>query len=282
MTNCLVRDVRVPENILRWSRLAREYQTNEQVAASEFADIAAKFCNLQATIKVSGGCRDPVTTIALALTIDAELVDWADRFPNKNTYTVVILKEKSAEVFADYWHSYRDIWIAAVWNHYRSIRILVNQIILAQLARLTEHLPFDSSFHFSSLYDHQIEASKTTIVELSHKICASVPFYLGHHHNDRRDWTPGYQPQNAAHGKLLLWPLHVAGESDLVSAAMRTWVVERLENVAQVMGLEMARVLAQALKTNHQTTEWGTQDTKGWRELTAGTRMLDLFDEQGL
>jgi hypothetical protein len=55
-----------------------------------------------------------------------------------------------------------------------------------------------------------------------------------------------------AHGKLLLWPLYVAGQTEYVSDVMRSWVINRMEKLADV-GIGKATVLARMLKAGIYT-----------------------------
>lgn len=259
----------VPKKILKWSRLAREYETTEQILESEFADILAKFCSLQASIDYHYDGGNPEKHIASALIMDADLSDWAARFPSKNIYTTVMAKEASAEVFTDHWHRYRSVGVAVAWNHYRTLRILVNRIIITQIGYLTENLPAHEFEQYSSPHGDLIENSRSMVVELSHEICASVPFFLKYDvHSDDTKSSSTCQPQNAARGRVLLWPLYVAGQTENLSDIMRLWAVGRLDKLAEVMAIRKAKVLAHVLRTQRETAWLGVKDKRGWQELS--------------
>ncbi|KAL4951027.1 hypothetical protein BDW69DRAFT_196766 [Aspergillus filifer] len=61
---------------------------------------------------------------------------------------------------------YSDLWVAETWNHYRTFRLTIQNIITHCLLLLPGR-------------EVEIEATATTIRQLATDICASVPFYLG-------------------------------------------------------------------------------------------------------
>jgi hypothetical protein len=260
----LIRRVCVPESILNWSRLAREYETGDEISGSELAEIIASFCSLQVAINDGQYAHAPAELVAWAISLDTQLLEWVANHHVQNLYSTVIISEASPDIFTDHWHLYRNIHVASIWNHYRSIRILVNQVIVSLLSHNTEDSehPWVTSGLFSTSYSNQREASKRVVVQLSHDICSSVQFFLMHaQENSSIDWRSSYQPRSTAVGKLLLWPLHVAGQNDFVSDIMRMWIVGRLEKLAAVIGIRKAAILGRMLKSKQYTP-------KVWREMT--------------
>lgn len=260
-----MRRVDVPETILKWSRLAREHENDHEVAESELADSMAKFCNLQAATDCPGYDNDPSVFVSCALGIDAELAEWYARWQSSFLFATIIAREMTPEVFDDYWHLYPNIMVALILNHYRCIRTLVNQIIITQLTAMTTNLDPDLVFQYSSIYNDQMDSSRKMIVELSHEICASVPYYL--------DYYPGYQVESwissinsaskNARAKLILWPLYVAGQTEYISEIMRTWLIEQLEVLSKEMGTHKSKAkgLAMLLRTR------GRASGQAWRQL---------------
>lgn len=75
MVNSLIRRVEVPSALLKWSKLSREYELNDEVCESELAHIMADFCGLQAAIE--SGDEDMYTKfLETAFYIDSELDQW--------------------------------------------------------------------------------------------------------------------------------------------------------------------------------------------------------------
>jgi len=239
-------------------KLAREYETQDEVIESELSELMAKYCDLQATIDRRDEYIDPVKVVEYASNIDAELVAWATRWHSRDLYET-ILAVPSQDILSNYWHLYSGIVIACVWNNYRSIRILLHQVIIEQLGRIETSFPTDSILEYTSTVQDQIESSKREIVELSHKICATIPYYMYHNcYTDRAGWDSAYHPKNTARTKLVVWPLYVAGQSECVSDSMRFWTADQLEKMGSSMGIRKCVALAQLLrmKQRHVPKQW--------------------------
>jgi hypothetical protein len=265
LVNSLVRQARVPETMLKWSRLARQYETSDEIAESELADIFAQFCDLEAAIASNGEYTNPSKVIGHASSIDAELVCWAAKWQVEEPYTSITAREPSPDIFSDHWHLYNDIFVADLWNNYRSIRINVNEIIVKHLSRMNEFHATSSILNYTPDYDNQLECSKRTVLELARQICAAVPFYIGrtlytNNTNNPTGESP-YNIKNAARARLILWPLYVAGQSDFISDIMRGWIADQLEKIRDTMGLGRARALSGLVRSKQRA------QGRRWRDL---------------
>jgi hypothetical protein len=263
IANCLVRRVGVPEAILKWTKLAREYEDGHELSESELGDIMAHYCNLAAAIEMRESNNDPSVFLSAALNLDYELAEWQSRWQEPEPFTKIEIQANDANFFSNHWHFYPNVALALVSSHYRCIRTLVNQIILTQLGRLTLSLDPDLVFRYSAIYNEQVDCSKRLIIELSHDICASVPYFLDQF------------PQNDAHScnfdaatrsgraKLVLWPLYVAGQTECVSDDMRLWIVEQLEKLGIERGTHKGKAngLAKLLRMKMRI------EARKWREL---------------
>ena len=250
------------------SRLARQYETSEEISDGELTDIYAELCVLQADL--SDGKKDSAALLAHAMTIDADMNEWAVKCPTRCCWKAIGVKGPCEDVLGNHWDLYRDVGVAFAWNNHRTMRILVNEIIIEQLSRLIECLPTP---RFQPPLEDQISYSRRMIDRLARKICTSVPFYLGRKEapNDS-SYDNFFQPQLAVHGRALIWPLYVAGSTCKASDPMRQWIVARLEHIAEKMAIPKASIAAQALRSN-QKTEWlGTKDLIGWRKLDTARR----------
>lgn len=248
--------------MLKWSRLARQYETKDEIAESELADLFAQFCDLQASIASNSDYTNPAKVVAHASSIEAELVGWASTWQAEEPYASIIARELSPDVFSDHWHLYNDIFVADLWNNYRSIRINVNEIIAKHLILLNSYQQAASILHYLPAYNDQLECSKRTVLELSRQICAAVPFYMGRNldTNNTIRQSP-YNIKNAASAKLILWPLYVAGQSDFISDVMRGWIADQLEKIGESMGLGRAKALSTLVRSKQRA------HGKRWRDL---------------
>lgn len=198
---------------------------------------------------------DPEHVITTALAIDAEYESWGKTCPLQFIYQTVTLRQRSEEVFSDHYHVYNNLWIATVWNNYRSVRILLHEILLDQLCHLYLNNP-ESSLLWNDLnfFENQVLASNSILLQLCHDICASVPYYLGFDPN--ADIFSPRQVPKAVAGNLLLWPLYIAGCTDLVSDMMRDWAGGRLRWISDVIGIRQAAPLAFSMKRKQDLLTW--------------------------
>ena len=131
----------------------------------------------------------------------------------------------------------------------------MNELILDQISYVLQHPEeFPSSWESIPFYESQVLASNSTLLQLSHEICASVPFFLGYSvKSSDRSSRP---PPKAVSGNLLLWPLYIAACTGIVSNMMRVWVAGRLSMISDVMGIRQAAPLAYTLKVQQDLLEW--------------------------
>ena len=243
------RRARVPDDIPEWTLCAMAYETPEEIIDSNLSLIIVKFCNLRASMDSFDDYRDSARVVSAAYNIDAELAGWAMQCAVQSVYNTVTIQSQCESVFSDYYHTYDTIWAASTWNSYRGIRILLNELLGRQLTHLSQHhFDYPEAYdEYSSMpYETQILCCKSLLVHLSQDICASVPFYMGYHNRQDGQESPRAPPA-AAGGNLLLWPLFTAACTNVVSDMMRSWVIGRLEKIAEVMGISQATALAHLL-----------------------------------
>ncbi|PVH77619.1 hypothetical protein DL98DRAFT_495253 [Cadophora sp. DSE1049] len=253
ITNCLLRHATVPDIISEWSQ-DLDFETAEQAAATTLSNLAIRYCNLRASMTAFRDYSDPDRIISTACALDAEYEMWARTCPIQYIYQTVTLSEGVDDIFSDYYHVYPSIWTGAIWNNYRSARILVNGLILDQLKYLYQTNPESSLLWEDHCFDqNQILASTNTLLQLCHDICASVPYFLGYSHDS--SGLRG-QPPKCVNGNLLLWPLYTVGESGVISDVMRIWVAGRLQWITDVMGIRQAAPLAHSVVKRQEHLLW--------------------------
>ena len=101
-------------------------------------------------------------------------------------------------------------------------------------------------------------ASNAMLLQLSHDICSSVPYFLGY--STSLDGSGKRQQPKAVSGNLLLWPLYTAAVTGMVSDIMRQWVASRLLMIADVLGIRQAAPLAHTLGLKPELIEWEEKD----------------------
>ncbi|KAJ8059008.1 hypothetical protein OCU04_011988 [Sclerotinia nivalis] len=261
ITNCLQRHVSTPPFIRGWSKYALQFQSPNDAHATLLSEQVMEFCDLRATMSSFHDHSNAENIIKAALAIDSKLVEWAFTCPPESMfYKTLTLRQRSEGVFSDYYHIYDSIWAAALWNHYRCARILINEIVYVQLTHLQYTQPelFVLGPRNPTFSDSQLETSTTTIIQLSHDICASVPFMLGY----KEGGEVSLSSAKAVSGNLLLWPLYTAACTAVVSDMMCHWVAGRLRVISDIMGIKQAAPLSHILTKRKDLLAWELEDIK--------------------
>jgi len=230
-----------------------QYESDEEVAVTTLCYISAEYCSFRSAMRCFCDYSRSAEVISTVLNIDAKLATWATTLPPQYAYDIISISELSEEIFADHYHLYRNLWLAMIWNNYRCIRILVNELLLVHLLHLShEQTSFPDHQEFLFSYDSEVTRVKSVMMTLIHEICASVPFYLGYHGSEK---SPPITPK-VVNGNLLIWPLYIAASIGAASNMMQAWAVTRLEKVGESMGIRQAAVLATVLRRGKTITLW--------------------------
>jgi hypothetical protein len=161
----------VPHSIVRTtcnfqtSTTRQQWQRRKVASPGSISEISFRTINLRAAL-TSGEISDPTIIRATALDMDQDLESWRAGLPRVWLYTPVKHYESDSPDFFDgQEHIYVNSWITTAWNTWRTLRILVNQIILENEEN-------------SAMPDlSQISSAVSTIRELSRDICISVPSF---------------------------------------------------------------------------------------------------------
>jgi hypothetical protein len=138
---------------------------------------------------------------------------------------------------------YHDIWVATVWNWYRSCRMHLHEVLLHCMTLLHSHPPARAQ---SIDPKETLEQSHSIISDMLSEICASVPFCIGD--IDSAGKPAKIERRMPLYGYLLVWPLFVASASAESGSTQDLWIREKLEYVSNVMGIRKARLLATRIK----------------------------------
>jgi hypothetical protein len=186
---------------------------------------------------------DASAIIRDALLLETDLTEWRATLPCNWTYNIRVTPQTDCKFKGTYdgeYHLYKDHWIARMWDHYRWTRILVHELIL-------EHLPRLSLTH-AEIYKQQ-EQSLTIISHLATTICASVWSQL----KLPDPSIPGSYPQLTS-VFMLLWHLRVAGSAVGVPQALHEWVLRILTSIGQEMGIRQTKMVI--YRTTYQRQHW--------------------------
>ncbi|KAL2024893.1 hypothetical protein VTK56DRAFT_3592 [Thermocarpiscus australiensis] len=124
-------------------------------------NICFRFLRFRTAVK-SGEITDHRMIRETARSIDRDLEAWVATLPSTCSYTTVdIHADNDGTSFGGLRHVYGDLWAAQAWNNWRTMRVVVNQIILESAAT-------------SNLSGHATNDSLRVVQDLSTDICISV------------------------------------------------------------------------------------------------------------
>ncbi|KAF2088496.1 hypothetical protein K490DRAFT_72909 [Saccharata proteae CBS 121410] len=223
--------------------------------ANRFVALSIGLPMLRARSKalISRGKIDEKTVIGAkkllddAREFDASLEDWARGLPEGCTYrTVTMVHEISDDVEKEpRWlgpvHSYRDVFIANVWNDYR-----INRIICQSIISTCAKILWKSSGTVDSWF--AVSSARFISQSLADDICASIPFLLTYEMQIDGPLART-QDSDAAEGQgayLAVWPLYIASIVDDLPAQQLAWLKGRLLAIANNYNLQSARAFATA------------------------------------
>jgi hypothetical protein len=252
---CWQKHTPVPHNIIEWSEAAHQYENGEDVAAERLWQISNQLCNLRILSRKISDSSSPYDfsdsrkVIASALEMDNELAVWAATCSSAYRYETVTIEDKSEDLYFNCYHVYSSISVATVWNDYRVIRILVNELLLRHSRKIMEEgLKSIETENLSSFHYRLVQNSASITVQLAGDICSSVPFYLGFSPKNSKAPKRKHFPKTIT-GCLLVWPLYIATRTEF-GPEIREWAVSRLKRIAEDMGIKQAMVVADCVANN--------------------------------
>ncbi|KAF3072612.1 hypothetical protein CFAM422_005318 [Trichoderma lentiforme] len=212
----------------------------------------------------------PTEIIRTALKLDAELVSLMIGVPPSWRYTIVNIpvfegKPITKAVWGDSYHIYQSIPASSMWNNYRSIRIIIQELIIDTLKGLENSENDDIGLSQRSSLASQ--ASQTAL-QLVEDICASVPYNLDIGIEDdtrlkdsalkathtstchRMDVVGTLSPFQAsgAGGLTIMWPLLVAANSGFACDNLRKWIANCLDKIGHSMGINQALAMSKLIQ----------------------------------
>lgn len=121
------------------SGLRLQWRLRSLASPASISELSYRIVNLRAAFKTRQ-ITDPRIICATALEIDDDLETFQAGLPRLWRYsTVDVAAAPTGSFYNMKRHVYPNLWIAEVWNNWRTLRVLVNQIVLQS------ELPVDMS-----------------------------------------------------------------------------------------------------------------------------------------
>ncbi|KAJ8100849.1 hypothetical protein POJ06DRAFT_280873 [Lipomyces tetrasporus] len=191
-TGYIQRRRHLPVEMIEYPEWCREYLSELEQPACSLAGIVTKFTALWASV----GHRMPASSnniIRSALDLESDLKNWAMDIPESWVFNIAPLSGEVDDFAGNAEHAYPNAFIANAWSWYRTVRMLVNDLLVQHLSTCTYN-DVDCSGRLSE--------SRSILSDLSTEICSSASYFLKRF-DILRDISRFY-----IHGAFsLLWPL---------------------------------------------------------------------------
>ncbi|KAL8969247.1 MAG: hypothetical protein Q9197_004439 [Variospora fuerteventurae] len=186
-----------------------------------------------------------------ATKVEAQLSAWPESVPNdwwwksSNTFNTMPSHERKLYVYNRRVDIYPDIWVASVWNSYRSTMLLIQSTILQTLGFLNPP-PL-------SRPAARIVTAINTVQDLVDDICGSVPLNLGtktfggpadraevRYPDDGVTMPSSDYRKSAASlgGWFLLEPLKTAASAISLREGQKEWILRQIERIQRIYIIE--------------------------------------------
>ncbi|KAI9717095.1 MAG: hypothetical protein M1828_007428 [Chrysothrix sp. TS-e1954] len=190
--------------------------------------------------------------------VDADLCKWSLSLRPSWQFTWLEADEACTPgyAFGTHVHTYKTLWIARIWNAFRTARIKLQ-------ATVSDLLGLSNLLGGISAIDEQVK-TQNILQRMVDEVCASVPFCLGNQtpldqqpvarfpmdviskRNSLHAWTMGWF--------LLLVPLQSCSKTPHISDSQRAWIRHQLSRVCQIGtmfmgGRDIASLLSGTLPT---------------------------------
>lgn len=176
--------------------------------------------------------------------LDLEIAQWSHNLPDD--WIPLFVESQQGESLI----TYQRVPMAAIWNYYRAVRLVLQRLILELNRTLATIMGASDSYQ-----DDPVTAS--VIQEMITDVCRTIPFSLGDVDslgNPIRSME-GKPQIRAFHGYTLLWPLWYVLSSGLATPAQTQLIRSVLSRVGSALGIKLALILAEAPEGQYSGTE---------------------------
>lgn len=228
----------LPVELLEFDKKSFKSSNPDDYTSIDLIDILVRFMKLYSTRYDPD--FDPEASIQAAIAFDAELENWEKTLPEKWSFRVEYSNDME-HTFRGTFMVYKDVWASRDINHYLWGRIIVNELIMYNIATLSL---------VGRLAPSHLELQRRSL-EIASRMamyaCAAAASQLGSYaHGIPVQKNRQLPPLNGVF--MLLFPLTIAGSSPAVPEDVHEWVVERFQKIGTNMGIQRALKLIPRMK----------------------------------
>ncbi|KAK9369405.1 hypothetical protein V1509DRAFT_620709 [Lipomyces kononenkoae] len=236
--SCAAASVRIPRALEELSQQLEPTLPEEDVKWSHNGSVMA-VVNFNVDIR-EGKFSSGAEVIAEAKRLDEAFAAREAALPLERIPVRVTIEEDNPLVLEGFFHEYQDHFITHDGNVFRITRIMLNDVIQQHIVVGEEGVS-------------NAKISQEIIECTAREICASVPQFI----------LPGirvenqipFSPLQALRCYALLGPLYIAGKLSK-DCHLRCWVLNTLDHMAATGGMEMAKRVADKLRTSPDASFW--------------------------
>ncbi|KAJ5375736.1 hypothetical protein N7517_007742 [Penicillium concentricum] len=244
---------------------------------------ASKLCQLFLHIRSSPKPPGQATVeswITAGRECDIELSQWTQTLPNR--WLPLVVYSAQGEPLL----TYNRISNAVVWNYYRAVRVMIQQLLLGLNSTLTSIKAANkqsSDSQDTSTFEPEPEsesvldelALQAIIHEMTTDVCRSIPFALADVDSlGRPNKSDSPLQMRAAQGYGLLWPLWYILSSGMPTPAQVELIRTVLSRVGSTLGIKLALILAREAERIRGEQDKAQGEIVG-RDLPRGACNLD-------
>jgi len=184
--------------------------------------------------------------INLIMRTDAESCTWNSNASDSWSFSINL--DHSIDGWGYYFageYTYTSVWIAMMWNIYRTARIILNQCLIKCMDHVGKIL--DPELIFGPVQAAQeinvVEKSRKLTLHFANEICNTVRFLLGETTNESFHHEQGPQElkSEALGGYFLMWPLNVVLTIDFLPPDQKYWIQNVLSSrIGENWGIKSA------------------------------------------
>lgn len=294
LLSCLQNKIPMPADLIELWAFSTNF-SGGHTPRKLFSDIMIRFIDLNVAVQ-NRSLSNTDAIIASAAQIDSELLNLQTNIPPMWQYQTIFTDADPDLVFEGFYHVYSDLWVAQMWNNFRILRMVLNEVIREQLIKGYSSNPL---LFTAPEYAVQLQVSTDAIILLASKICATVPQHAGYIPPLAPPHPAGSEQASQAWGALgvppsalacgsptsksvsqfvpqaqslelesvrasgcyyLVWPLFMVGRTPVCPNHLRLWVINCLQYIGRTIGMQQALTFAEALKSTKGFTPFTTPD----------------------
>ncbi|KAJ5570578.1 uncharacterized protein N7459_010008 [Penicillium hispanicum] len=221
------------------SKVARAKHDVYTLPIEEFYQVLIELNGLAVEVDAAELEDDPAESLRLligkALYLDANLRSWAMSLSPAWRYTVIddpcshLGDNTGFPVYGGRRHLYQRVTFVSMWNHYRQLRIIVNEMIRSMSLRLWKaQRPPECQ--------QTVSQSIAIINQMADDLCTSISYYFT---SDQTSFGAALR---------LLWPLFVAANCAGTDPATKEWILQALNIIGSTTGIQQAIGMSQLLR----------------------------------